>query len=124
VRLLLDTHVVLWWLQNSPRLGAARRAITEADTVFVSAASAWEVAVKIALGRLQLPADFAEGVEKSQMRELPIRFPHAAEAGSLPAHHTDPFDRMLVAQARREGLTLVTHDRLLEPYEVPILWVR
>ena len=122
MRFLLDTHVFLWWRENSARLGHARRAIAEADAVFVSAASAWEASIKTALGRLRLPAHFAAGVEESHMLQLPITFQHADEAGSLPAHHADPFDRMLVAQARCEGLTLVTHDRQLEPYDASFLW--
>ncbi len=90
--------------------------------VFVSAASAWEAGIKQALGRLTLPAPFAVGVDASGFQRLPIAFEHAAEAAALPPHHGDPFDRMLVAQARLEGLTLVSHDRLLAAYDVPILW--
>jgi PIN domain nuclease of toxin-antitoxin system len=124
VRLLLDTHVFLWWRENSPRLGkASRQAIARADRVFVSAASAWEVAIKIALGKLRLAASFEQGVEQSKMEKLPIQFDHAAAAGELPPHHSDPFDRMLVAQARVEGLTLVIHDRAVAPYDVAIHWV-
>jgi PIN domain nuclease of toxin-antitoxin system len=89
---------------------------------FVSAASAWEVAIKQAIGRLTLPEPFAVGIDASGFQRLPVGFEHAAEAASLPLHHTDPFDRMLVAQARLEGLTLVTHDRALAAYDVPVLW--
>ncbi len=122
MRLLLDTHVVLWWRADDPALGrGARSAIAAADLVMVSAASAWEVAIKTALGRLRIPGDFEEGVEASGFAKLPISFAHAAEAGRLPAHHGDPFDRMLVAQAHLEGLTIVTRDRALSSYGVPIL---
>jgi PIN domain nuclease of toxin-antitoxin system len=100
----------------------AKDAIATASIVFISAASAWEAGIKQALGRLRLPAPFAEGVDASGFQRLPIAFEHAAQAAALPLHHGDPFDRMLVAQARLEGLTLVTHDRLLAPYEVPVLW--
>ena len=124
MRLLLDTHVVLWWRENSSQLGAdVRRAVGRADLVFVSAASAWEVAIKIALGKLRIPEPFEDAVEQSRFTQLPIEFAHAALVATLPAHHADPFDRMLVAQALAEGLTLVTHDRKLEPYGAPILWV-
>ena len=123
MRLLLDTHVVLWWRADDPALGSdARKAIMMADLVMVSAASAWEVAIKVALGRLRIPGDFEAGVEASGFGKLPISFTHATEAGRLPGHHADPFDRMLVAQARLEGLELVTHDRGLAAYGVPILW--
>jgi PIN domain nuclease of toxin-antitoxin system len=122
-RLLLDTHVFLWWRSDSRRLGAgARRAIAEADVVFVSAATAWEAAIKIALGRLRVPDTIESGVEASGFEKLPIGFPHAEAAARLAPHHADPFDRMLVAQARIEGLTLVTHDRRLGRYEVDVLW--
>ncbi|HWO90141.1 MAG TPA: type II toxin-antitoxin system VapC family toxin [Gemmatimonadales bacterium] len=121
--LLLDTHVVLWWRENSPRLGQeARNAIARADLVYVSAASAWEVAIKIRLGKLRIPGSFAEAVDDSGFSRLPIDFSHAELVATLPNHHSDPFDRMLVAQARAAGLTLVTHDRRFEPYRVPVLW--
>ena len=121
--LLLDTHVFLWWRASDPRLGReAKTTIATAGAVFVSAASAWEAAIKEALGRLRLPDRFERGVEESGFERLPITFPHAVRAGGLPPHHRDPFDRMLIAQAQEEGLALVTHDRKLEPYEVEIVW--
>ena len=124
MNLLLDTHVVLWWRQNSSRIGSeARRAIGKADRVFVSAASAWEVAIKAAIGRLRLKDPFAELVQQGGFEELPIAFHHAEQGRSLPLHHTDPFDRMLIAQARTEKLTLVTHDGRVEPYNVSVLWI-
>ncbi len=122
-KLLLDTHAFLWWRTDDRRLKApARRAIAEAGIVFVSAASAWEAAIKARLGRLSLPESMEAGVVQSGFEKLPIVFSHAEAAARLPSHHTDPFDRMLIAQAQLEGLTLVTHDRRLQPYEVPILW--
>jgi len=121
--LLLDTHVFLWWRTDDRRLKKhARSAIVSAGLVFVSAASAWEAAIKAALGRLHLPDSLETGVEESGFEKLPISFAHAEAAAALPPHHPDPFDRMLIAQARIEGLTLITHDRRLEPYDVPILW--
>lgn len=121
--LLLDTHVFLWWREDSRRLKApARRAIERADVVLVSAATAWEVSIKAALGRLVIPDSVAAGASESGFEELPIRFPHADLAGRLPRHHDDPFDRMLVAQAMLERLVLVTHDERIRPYDVPVLW--
>ena len=122
MRLLLDTHVVLWWRKNSRRLGrAAREAIARATVVHVSAASAWEVAIKIAIGRLQIDGAFEDHVLDAGFEALPITFAHAAEVPRLPPHHADPFDRMLVAQARLERLTLVTHDRTFASYDVETL---
>jgi PIN domain nuclease of toxin-antitoxin system len=122
-RLLLDTHIFLWWRGEPSRLSSrVRDSIATADLVFVSAASAWEAAIKVSLGRLELPDTIEAGVLASGFEKLLITFSHAERAGGLPPHHRDPFDRMLVAQAQAEGLTLVTHDGLLEPYEVEILW--
>lgn len=121
--LLLDTHVFLWWRGEPARLNEqARAAIAEAELVFVSAASAWEAAIKAALGRLELPDTVESGVIASGFEKLPITFSHAESAAALPMHHRDPFDRLLVAQARVEGLTLVTRDRQLETYGGEILW--
>ena len=121
--LLLDTHVVLWWRLDSRRLHAdARRLIEIDDLVFVSAASGWEVAVKVGRGRLRLKDPFSGLVEASGFRKLPVTFEHTERLADLPRHHGDPFDRMLVAQAQVEGLTLVSHDRALEPYGVPVIW--
>jgi PIN domain nuclease of toxin-antitoxin system len=121
--LLLDTQVFLWWRTNDPQLNAeAREAIATAPIVFVSAASAWEAAIKLALGRLALPEPFSAGVDRSGFRRLAISFEHSEVAAALPRHHGDPFDRMLVAQAQLEGCTLVTHDQLLRSYDVATLW--
>jgi PIN domain nuclease of toxin-antitoxin system len=123
VNLLLDTHAFLWWRLNDRRLKSeARRAIATSEQVRVSAASAWEVAIKAALGRLHLADPFATLVERSGFDPLPITFAHAARVATLPNHHADPFDRMLVAQAQDEGLAIVTHDRAFEPYAVPVVW--
>ena len=121
--LLLDTHVVIWWGLNSRALRTdARRAIATADHVLVSAASAWEVAIKIGLGRLRLKDPFSMLVERSGFDQLPVTFDHTERLAALPVHHADPFDRMLVVQSLVEGLTLVTHDRAFEPYTVPVIW--
>ena len=122
--LLLDTHVVLWWREDSPRLGkAVRDAISNTDLVYVSAASAWEVSIKRRLGKLRIPGPFEQAVDDSGFAKLAVEFAHAEQVADLPDHHADPFDRLLVAQAGVEGLTIVTHDRRFEPYGVPALWV-
>lgn len=122
MRLLLDTHVFLWWRAGVPMRPAAMKAIRGADQVFVSAASAWEVSIKATMGKIRLTASFADGVAASGFVPLAIDLHHAALAGELPPHHRDPFDRMLVAQARVERLTLVSRDRRLEPYGAAVIW--
>ncbi len=124
MKLLLDTHVLLWWLDDNPVLTEeVRAAIRERHTtVFVSAATVWEIAIKQTIGKLDTPGDLEEAVVASRFEPLPITFNHAAVAGKLPRHHDDPFDRMLVAQAQIERLTLVTHDKRLGAYGVSILW--
>lgn len=121
--LLLDTHVFLWWVTGSRRLSReVTSRIAEANPVFVSAASAWEASIKASLGRLDVQDSFATMTEASEFTELPIRFAHAERLRSLPMHHADPFDRLLIAQALEEDLTVVTHDRAFERYDVEILW--
>jgi PIN domain nuclease of toxin-antitoxin system len=123
-RLLLDTHVFLWWRADAAPLSRrAREAIAEADIVFVSAATAWEAGIKAALGRLRIPDSIEAGVVESGFERLPISFAHAEASARLPPHHDDPFDRLLVAQAQLERLTLVTHDRKLAEYDVQLLRV-
>ncbi len=123
MKLLLDTHVFLWWRADDRRLGeSARDAIAGADVVFVSAATAWEAGIKAALGRLRYPESIDAGVEASGFEKLPITLAHAERAARLPKHHGDPFDRMLVAQSELEDLTLVTHDRVMAAYARPIVW--
>ncbi len=117
-RLLLDTHAFLWWLADAPQLGnLARKAIgDERNDVFVSAATGWEVAIKRAAGKLQAPDNLDVMVEDSGFSHLPITFFHGEQAGALPMHHRDPFDRMLVAQAQAEGLVIVTNDPYIPRY--------
>lgn len=122
-KLLVDTHVALWWQRDDRRLNAAaRRAIATADLVWVSAASGWEAAIKMAIGRLRLDEPFRVLVAADDFTELPLTLAHTEALASLPAHHTDPFDRVLVAQALVERATIVSHDRALAPYGVPIIW--
>lgn len=123
MRLLLDTHVLLWCLEDSPALTAeARELVTDgSNEVVVSAASAWEVSIKRAAGKLRAPDDLASALEDAHFIPLSITLEHASRAGALPMHHRDPFDRMLIAQALVEGLTIVTRDPRFEPYGVPLL---
>ena len=121
--LLLDTHILLWWLSDDPLLPtAAREAIASPESeVLVSAATAWEIAIKQAAGRLDAPDDLLEAVEDNDFGTLPITAAHALAAGALPPHHSDPFDRMLIAQARAENLTLVSVDNRFPQYDVELL---
>ena len=121
--LLLDTHALLWWLSASPLLSeAARKAIADQDSsVFVSAASAWEIAIKHNAGRLRAPSDIEDQLALHRFAPLPMTIAHAFAAGYLPRLHDDPFDRMLVAQAMAEGLTIVTRDFRIRQYDVRTL---
>lgn len=122
MRLLLDTHVYLWWLADSPMSAQASAAIADPDNdVWVSAASIWEIAIKGAAGRLTIDGDPIGLAEACGFLLLDIRPTHAAHAAGLPEHHRDPFDRMLIAQAQLEQLVLVTRDRRLQEYDVPLL---
>jgi PIN domain nuclease of toxin-antitoxin system len=121
-RLLLDTHVFLWWQADHPGLSdAAREAIAAADVVFVSAASAWEAVLKVSIGKLRLKEGFAKGVAAGGFSPLPIDMAHAEAVAELPFHHRDPFDRILIAQAMVEGLAIVTHDSQFSRYGVPVI---
>jgi PIN domain nuclease of toxin-antitoxin system len=120
--LLLDTHVVLWWLADAPSLSDEIKARLDQDPdVCVSPATIWEVTIKQAIGRIKEPADLPERIRDSGFTELPITSAHAMAAGRLPLIHRDPFDRMLVAQAQCEGLTLVTRDANCQKYDVSVL---
>ena len=124
MKVLLDTHAFLWWLGDDPTLSpAAREAIRNPDAlVHVSAASIWEIAIKVTLGRLDVQdSDCAAEIEANGFVELAITARHAQTAGALPRHHDDPFDRMLIAQAQLENLVLITHDRRLRRYGTPIV---
>lgn len=126
-RLLLDTHALLWFVANDPALSpTARSMIGGADEVFVSVASAWEIAIKVNLGKLALDAPSAESFFEEQMiandfAYLPIAPAHAFRAAALPRHHRDPFDRLLIAQAVAEGLVLVTRENFAA-YAVTTSW--
>ena len=121
MNVLLDTHVLIWWDEGRRIAAAARRAIAEADTVYVSAVSAWEVAIKTGLGRLRPTRTVQKAASDSGFLELPVTFRHAEGVTGLPPHHRDPFDRMLVAQAAVEELTLVTRDPVFARYGVALI---
>jgi PIN domain nuclease of toxin-antitoxin system len=122
VRLLLDTHVLLWWLADDRRLGKQARALIAAadNTIYVSAASAWEISIKRTLGKLKAPASLDSTIEDAGFEKLVIEFQHGERAGALPPLHNDPFDRMLIAQALTEELVLVTADKFFSGYGVQV----
>jgi len=123
VNLLLDTHTLIWALENHPALsGNARDAIIDGhNMVFVSSVSAWEISIKKAMGKLKAPDNLAEEIKLHRFTQLKINFDHAKLAGELPDIHKDPFDRMLTAQAIIEKLTLVTRDSQIAKYDVSLL---
>jgi PIN domain nuclease of toxin-antitoxin system len=123
VTLLLDTHVLLWWLSEDDRLTSTMRAaIADPRTpVMVSAVSAWEMSIKAALGKLAIPEDLAEEIDRQGFDALAVTVEDGVVAGALPRHHADPFDRMLIAQAARRRFVVVTADRRFADYDVPTL---
>ena len=127
MNLLLDTHALLWWLAGHPRLGREAHALIAdpGHNVYVSAATAWEIAIKASLGKLVIPPDVSTWLpyqlESNRFVPLPITVAHALGVARLPPHHTDPFDRVLIAQAQAEGLTLVSSDEQLGRYGVPLI---
>jgi PIN domain nuclease of toxin-antitoxin system len=128
MRLLLDTHTLLWWLADDASLSVVARKLIgrSSNTVLVSAASAWEIGTKVRLGRLsgaeELAADFAACLAHERFEQLPISVDHGIRAGLLPGPHKDPFDRMLVAQSQAEDLPLVSIDTIFDTYHVRRLW--
>lgn len=128
MKVLLDTHALLWSLSDDPQLSeAARRIFLDPEhQLFVSMASLWEMTIKISLGKLILAEDWHELVSEqlntNGIQWLPIEPAHCLRVSRLPFHHRDPFDRMLVSQALEEGMSLLTRDRQLSLYEAPVLW--
>ena len=128
MHLLLDTHALLWWLSDDGALGKRARSViaNTRNTVLVSAASAWEIATKVRLGKLvsaaALAADFDSYIQREGFEPLPISIDHAARAGLLVGTHKDPFDRMLIAQAQAENLALVSNETVFDPYGVRRIW--
>lgn len=123
MRLLLDTHVLLWALESPGTLKAQARAAIEnpRNPVLVSAVSSWEIGVKTAIGKLRTPFDLTEQLRVKRFRQLHVTIEHGLRVGELPLHHRDPFDRLLVAQAQLEGLTIVTRDPRIARYDVATL---
>ena len=122
MRLLLDTHALLWWIAGEPLGDAASDAIADpGNSVAVSAATAWEIAIKRSLGKLRFDVDLEHELRINGFSPLAVTVGHALRAGALEAHHRDPFDRMLVAQAQLEERTIVTRDAVFARYDVPVL---
>lgn len=128
MKVLLDTHAFLWWIADHPNLSAdARQIIADGDNeVYFSTVSAWEIAIKTRTGRLELPRDLegfvTDQVARNAFQVLPVSLAHALHVHTLPDHHRDPFDRMLVAQSRVEKLPVVGRDRHFEAYGVEMVW--
>ncbi len=115
---LLDTHVLLWWLMDDALLSKKVRDVIgdSRNRIFVSAASAWEISIKKSLKKLDAPNDLEDAIAQNGFEALPIAFAHARVVGALPRHHDDPFDRMLIAQAKVENLSIITHDMQMQKY--------
>ncbi|OSQ50014.1 type II toxin-antitoxin system VapC family toxin [Thalassospira alkalitolerans] len=127
MRVLLDTHALFWWLIDAPQLTPmARQTIVEADTVLISAASMWEVATKVRLGKwpemAALLPDCENWVSQSGFESLPISFAHARLAGEMDIPHRDPFDRMLIAQSKIEAMPLISNEALFDDFEITRIW--
>lgn len=129
MRLLLDTHTLLWWTTGDPSLPerARRRIAQSKDPVVISAVSAWEIAIKVNSGRLpsgatELIQDFEESLKQDGFRSMSITSDHAIRAGMLPGSHKDPFDRMLIAQAQAENMAVVSNDAVFDSYGVTRIW--
>jgi PIN domain nuclease of toxin-antitoxin system len=128
MKVLLDTHTFLWWNTEDPQLSLhAREIIADGrNEVFLSAASVWEIVIKTAKGKLILPEALAQYITSRmslyRFRPLPVQISHAAHVYELPPHHTDPFDRLLVAQSQMESMPLVTKDEEIQRYEVKTIW--
>ena len=128
MRVLLDTHTLLWWLDGDRRLSRRARTVIADDdnSVLVSAASAWEISTKVRLGKLpgaiEVAAELPAILLQQNFEPLPITIVHALRAGNLPGPHRDPFDRMLIAQAQDEDVALVSNERLFDAYGVRRVW--
>jgi PIN domain nuclease of toxin-antitoxin system len=128
VRALLDTHAFLWWASGATEYSAAGRAVLSdpQNEILVSAASAWEIAIKVSLGKLKLPTTperyLPDRLRRHGMLALPIELAHALRVSRLPSIHADPFDRLLVAQAQVEGVPIITADPAIARYDVDVIW--
>jgi PIN domain nuclease of toxin-antitoxin system len=128
MRVLLDTHAFLWWITDDPQLSSRARGIISngENTLYLSAASGWEISVKARLGKLELPDNPAafifEQLSSNAIIELPVKMNHALHVYTLPSHHRDPFDRLLVSQAQHEILPIITADKQIAEYDVKVIW--
>jgi PIN domain nuclease of toxin-antitoxin system len=128
IKILLDTHALLWWWGGDYRMTKKAQQVIadETNDIFVSAASIWEIATKHRIGKLPQAERFLPGiighVRRSRFSELPILFAHAELAGGLAGDHRDPFDRMLIAQAKLEAMPIVSNDQAFKPYGVTMIW--
>ena len=124
MKLLLDTHILLWLMQDAPQLTAtARRLIEQADSLHLSSVSLWEVAIKRSLGKLRLDMDTLDAhLAASGIRPLAVTWAHARHLRALPLHHGDPFDRLMISQAMNRELTIISRDTAFHAYGVPLLW--
>jgi len=128
MKVLLDTHTFLWWITDDDRLSStAREIITNGDNeLFLSAATGWEISIKAQLGRIKLPKEphsfIAEQLRLNSIQSLPIHMSHALHIYSLPNHHRDPFDRMIIAQAQLEDLPILTMDSQIARYQIKVIW--
>ncbi len=122
-RFLLDTHALLWWFAEPTKLSADARDIiaSGSNAMYFSTAAAWEVSIKKNLGRLDFPTNLSDVLAKDHIEVLPIGLPHALAVTDLPLHHQDPFDRMQIAQAQIENLTVITRDKSFSQYDVPVI---
>lgn len=124
MKLLLDTHAVIWFTEDAPQLSTSAAAAIEdpANDILLSAVVAWEIAIKRALGKLRVANNYVGVMLAAGSRELPVGIKHAQKVEDLPPHHSDPFDRLLVAQAMAEDAAIVTNDQRIKRYDVSVLW--
>jgi PIN domain nuclease of toxin-antitoxin system len=123
MNLLIDTHIILWWLDDSPRLKAEyRKILTDTDNLcYVSAATIWEISIKTKLGKLDIPDNYLDTLKDEGFQELPVKWSHSRYVNYLPLIHRDPFDRLLVAQAKVEDLTLLSTDTYIRQYDIKVI---
>ena len=123
MKLLLDSHVLVWWINDPAALSpVARAAIANpANDVFMSAASVWELELKVARGKLRMPTGYVDVLRRDGIADLSVTVAHAAASASLPLHHSDPFDRLLISQALVENMVLVSRDRWFPAYQIPLM---
>jgi PIN domain nuclease of toxin-antitoxin system len=127
MRILLDTHAFLWFINDDPQLSLAAKALMESDVnLLLSVASLWEISIKVGIGKLSLPQSFnpfiSEQLETNEIDILPIQLQHLNPLTTLPLHHRDPFDRLLISQSLVEGITILSADRVFDLYEVNRSW--